>query len=326
MTDATGATEAPRPTRTNGLGVVDPIRVPGVVRAPLVRVADAYRGLPVIGKVFVVLALADIVMRALGLFGTSLFITLEAPITIVTSFLGQTLPILLPALLLARRPDAATAIPLVLRGAIVIALVELLGDPFSGLAYGLPDGSGFVAGAGVGIASTLLRAAGWLAIAVGLAAITSGRPSPTLAGLSNLVLAALLAAAITQLGLGLILARPDLGDPAWDAASMLGNAMFSVHSAVLAYLAWIVIRGTNDMRRPVAARYLATGAFVGGGAIAAIAAVEGAAAIVQVAFALPPGSILGEGLWAWLSGWPTVAAVMVALALGLADDSVRMPA
>jgi hypothetical protein len=41
---------------------------------------------------------------------------------------------------------------------------------------------------------------------------------------------------------------------------------------------------------------------------------------------LPPGSILGEGLWAWLSGWPTAAAVMVAFALGLADNSVRMPA
>ena len=318
-------TDAAPPTRTDGLGVVDPIRVPGVVRAPAAGVAAWYRRLPPLGQAFVVLAIVDIVARAVGLFGMSLFIDLAYPITIATSLLGQTLPILLPALLLARRPDAATATPLVLRGAIVIALVELLGDPLSGLVHGLPDGSGFVPGVGVAIAGTLLRAVGWLAIAVGLATITSSRPGPALAGLSNLMLAALLASAVTQLGLLLVLARPDLGDPAWNAATMLSNTMFVVESGVLAYLAWIVIRGANDERRPVVARYLAAGAFVVSGTIAAIGAVVSAVAIVQVVFVLTGGVIGGEVAWAWLTGWPTIAALLVALALGLADNSVRIP-
>ena len=318
-------TDAAPPAHTDPLGVVDPIRVPGVVRTPMVRVADAYRRLPVLGKVFVLLAIVDFAVRALGLFGTSLLIDLAYPITIVTSLLAETLPVLLPALLLARRPDAATATPLVLRGAIVIALVELLVDPLSGLAFGMLEGSGFVLGMGVGIARTLLNAVSWLAIAVGLGAITSSRPGPALAGLSNLVLAALLASAATGLGLMLVLNQSDFGDPAWNTASSLSNAMFVVESAALAYLAWIVIRGTNDERRPVAARYLATGAFVVGGAIAAIGAVVSAVALVQVVFALSRGVLGGEVAWAWLASWPTVAAVLVALALGLADNSVRVP-
>ena len=325
MSDETAGSAGPTSAPAE-LGVVDPIRLPDVVRSAQSGATAAWSRLPGLGKAFVVLAIVDVALRAVGFAGTSLFIDLGSPITIVAAVFAHTLPILLPALLLARRPDAATATPLVLRGVVVLALVELLHQPVSGLAFGVPDGSGFVAGIGIGIARSLVSAAGWLAIALGLAAVTSSRPGPALAGLSNLVLAALVGAAIVTLGVGLVVAPPDLGDPTWNSLSMVNNAMLSVEAAAIAYFAWIVVRGTSDARRPQAARYLATGALVVGAAFAAISAAIGALVIVQVVFALSTGPLGGEFGLLWIGTWPVTAAVLVALALGLADDSVRLPA
>lgn len=319
-------TDAAPPTRTDTLGVVDPMHVPGSVGGMEVRAADAWRRLPTLGKAFVVLAIVRVLAGALGVAGTSLFIDLSYPFTVVSGLLIATLPILLPAFLLMRRPDAAAAMPLVFRGAVVLALVAFLQQPVSAFAFGLPGGGGFVAGVSVGIARTLFSASGWLAIAVGLGAVTSSRPGPALAGLANLVLGALVAAAIVQLALLLVSGQPDLGDPTWNAMSMLGNAMFTVEAAVLAYLAFVLVRGTNDTRRPAAARYLATSAWVLAAALAAMSAVVGAVTVVQIVFALSRGAVGGEIALAWLGGWPVIAATLVALALGLADNSVRIPA
>ncbi len=313
------------PTSASELGVVDPIRLPKFVRPGLSRSGATWDRLPLLGRVFVVLAVVDVAARALGLFGMGLHVDLAFPISLITAFIPQTLLILLPALLLLRRPDAATATPLVLRGAIVLALVALITEPISSLLFGLPGDSGFLVAYGVAIARTILSAVGWLAIAVGLGALTTGLPGPAIAGLSNLVFAALLAAAIVSLALVLVLAPPDLGEPSWNTLETLANALYVMEAGVLAYLARVIIRGTEDVRRPASARYLATGATVTGAAITAIVGAVGAVALVHIVFAIPGGPIWGEVALAWIAGWPVTAAILVALALGLADNSVRLP-
>lgn len=326
--DSPGGASATTATTANGtteLGVVDPIRLPGFVRPGMSRGGATWQGLPTLGKAFVVLAVADIVARALGVFGRGLSIDPAVPISLVTAFVPRTLLILLPALLLLRRPDAGSATPLVLRGAVVLALVELLQDPLSSLAFGLPDGSGVVPGMGVGIGRTILASVGWLAIAVGLNAVTTGRPGAAIAGLANLVFGALFAAAIISLGLTLVLAPPDLGDPTWNAVTLVSNALFVVEAGVLAYLARVVVRGSEDARRPAFARALATTATVLGAAITAVVAVLSGIILVQIVFVIPPSFSLAEGAPGWLAGWPVTLALLVALALGLADNSVRLP-
>ncbi len=310
---------------TNELGVVDPIRLPRFVRPGLSVGGATWARLPVLGRAFVVLAIVDVAARAMGLFGMSLSIDLAFPISLVTAFVPGTLLILLPAFLLLRRPDAARATPLVLRGAIVLALVALLTDPLSNLVFGLPDGNGFVAGYGIGIGRTILSAVGWLAIAVGLGAVTTGKPGPAIAGLSNLVFATLLAAALISLALTLVLAPPDLGDPTWNAVALTAQALFVVELGVLAYLARVIVRGTEDRRRPAVARALASSATVIGAAVTAVGALVAAMAFVQVVFALSGGLVGADVPWTWVAGWPVTAAIIVALALGLADNSVRLP-
>jgi hypothetical protein len=321
-----GASATTATTGTTELGVVDPIRLPGFVRPGVSRGGAAWQRLPMLGKAFVVLALADIATRALGVFGGALFLDPAVPISFVTAFVPRTLLILLPALLLLRRRDAASATPLVLRGAVILALVELLRDPLSSFAFGLPDGSGVVPGMGVGIGRTILSSVGWLAIAIGLNAVTTGRPGAAIAGLANLVFGALLAAALISLGLTLALAPPDLGEPTWNTVSMVSNALFVVEAGVLAYLARVVVRGSEDARRPAFARALASTATVLGAAITAVVAVLSGIILVQVVFAIPASFSLAEGAPGWLAGWPVTLALLVALALGLADNSVRLPA
>jgi hypothetical protein len=102
--------------------------------------------------------------------------------------------------------------------------------------------------------------------------------------------------------------------------------MLAVEAAVIAYLAWIAVRGTTDVRRPQIARYLASGALVIGAAFAAVGVVVGAAVIVQVVFALSNGPLGGDGGLFWIGTWPVMAALLVAFALGLADNSVRVSA
>ena len=106
----TDAEPTPRPdvVHATPTGAVDPIRGPGTD-----VIARSWRRLPVLGRVFLLAAVLDVVARALGIAGLSLLIDLGHPLTIL-GFLPHLAFVLFPVAVLWRRPDAGTETPLVL--------------------------------------------------------------------------------------------------------------------------------------------------------------------------------------------------------------------
>lgn len=326
MTDGRDA-----PPATNALGVVDPIRLP--IPAALPR---AWRRLPLLARVFVGLAIVDIVARAVGFAGTSLFLDLTTPLGVLTAFAPHSLLILFPALLLLRRPDADRATPLVLRGAIVIALVELLGDPVGSL-VGSSSGEDLIgASLLVSIAATALKAVGWIAIAIGLLRLAPPAPSRFLAGLSNLVFAAIAGLGLVYLVGALLGPRTDIGVPGVDGLFLLNSVAGAGGLVAWAFLGRVIVRGADDARRSPVATRLAVAAFGFIAVASAIDAVMNAAFIVMRAFgpgpALVPGQpfqevmVVGSIASGILGSLLGTSAVIVGFGLGLADTSPRLPA
>jgi hypothetical protein len=247
----------PQPAATTSdLGVVDPIRIPGAARAQRL-----WASLPQVSRIFVVLAVVDIVVRGLGLFGTSLFIEIVAPLTWITAFLPHTALILLPAVIAARRPGAAAALPLVVQGAIVVALVELLKDPVGNAFSGIVVDQ-ILAPVLVAMAGAIATAVGWVAIARGMRAFTPPPPPDAIAGLAGFVAGGLAIGAFVSAASAILLGQIDLGDPAWNTLLRLNNAVVALSGLGLAYLAWVVIRGTVDPDRPARATKLASASLV----------------------------------------------------------------
>jgi len=291
----------PAVSRAESLGVIDPLRIPGAAAA-----SRGWMGLPALARVFVALVGVDVVVRALGLFGTSLYLSLDNPLTWFTAFFPHDALILLPALVIARRADALETTPLVVRGAVAVAVVELLNTPARGLVSGnAPDP--VVAPTVVSIVALLMTAGGWVWLAQGLRALNPGKPTETIAGLANLVTGALAIAAFANLVLALFGGAPDVGDPTWTSFFQLNSAMLVVPALAFAYLARTVVLGTGDPARPIEARRLATGALV----------------------LLAIGSIVmlgvGQGvLWiliGFITGQVATTAFVVAFGIGLADPS-----
>ena len=310
MTDASEpapSTAAP----TNALGVVDPLRIPGLERAL------AYlRGLPTLAKAFVGLAVLDTVARAMGFLGQSLDIELGIPLTLFTAFLPHTALILLPAIIVARRPDAARSVPLVLRGAIAIALIELLIAPISIAAESV---GGLPAWATASIAGHAGMSAAWVAIALGLAALRAGRPSAAAAGYANLVAGTIALGAITSVGVLVLLQGYDYGDPAWNALAKVAGAATAISTFALAFLARVVIRGVGDPERPGPATTTAAVAASLWGLNWLLILGVNVAAIMQTAFAWPTGAVAGMLTLGWVGNGLATGALVLAFALGLAD-------
>ena len=299
------------------LGVVDPMRIPGADRA-----RQAWRGLPGLGRAFIVLAAIDVVARALGLFGTRLFVNLGDPLGVITAFVPHDALILLPAVLTWRRPDAVEATPLVMRGAVLVALVELLDAPLRGLTSGNPLDP-FVLPTIVSIAATFLTAAGWVTLAIGLRDLNAPLADQSTAGLANIVTGSIVLAAIVNLAGVLLLPQGDLGDPRWNALLQLNAGMFVLQALSLAYLARVVVLGNGDARRPGIARTTATAAAVLIAIGSIVSAVIGLLALSQIALAQ---SIWSGGGPIWLAislltGPVAMTALVVAFGLGLADTS-----
>ncbi len=291
----------PKPAAsTPDLGVIDPMRISDGAAA-----RRAWNDLPNVAQAFVVMAAVDVVVRALGLLDTHLGFYLDAPLTWFTAFFPHDALILLPALVLVRRPDALEATPLVARGAALIALVELLDGPLRGLVSGgridpilLPTV--------VSILGILLTAGGWWWIGQGLRWMNPVRPAESYAGLANLVGGGI--AFVALVNLGVVLSRPaDVGNPFWTGLLQLDSALLVVPSLALAYLARVVVLGTGDPSRPRQATYLAT------------------ASLTLLAI----GSVLllavGEGgLWTvlgFVTGPVAMTGFVAAFGLGLADQS-----
>ena len=298
-----------KPAATTGdLGVGDPIRIPGAARARALWV-----GLPQVSRAFIALTAMDVVVRALGLFGTNLFLSIDDPLSWFSAFFPHDALILLPALILARRPDAIDATPLVMRGAIAVALVELLSTPARGLVSGNPLDP-IVAPTIVSIVAILFLAGGWYWLALGVRALNPVRPAESSAGLANLVGGALALTALIYLAEALFGAPPDVGNPTWTALLQLNNAMSVVQSLAFAYLARTVVVGTGDPARPTAATNLATGSLV-------------LMALGSVLMAIGPllFPVIGQNaIWVvtgWITGPIAMTGFFAAFALGLADPS-----
>jgi hypothetical protein len=320
MTDGPAAQSS-----SNALGVVDPLRIPG-----LDWLRRSWRRLPPLAKVFVALTAIDVAIRVLGLWGTFLGLDLAIPITLITAFAPHDLLILLPAMVLARRPDAARATPLVLSGAVAVAVVELASRPLAGLLTAA-TGDVFVLPITVSTAASVAQGVGWLAIALGLAGLTRHEPRRVIGGLANLVFAGLAAAALVTFFGSLVAPQPELGMPGAEGIYRVSGLLFVIGALAWAFLGRIVVRAADDTRRPLIATRLALVAFGIMAVAAAIEALLSAIVVVQLAFpgvagmlgggwagdALVAGSVL-RGLISILA----TSAVLLAFALGLADESV----
>jgi hypothetical protein len=140
------------------------------------------------------------------------------------------------------------------------------------------------------------------------------RPPDSSTGLANLVSGALVITALMSFLTTLFGPVPDVGDRSWTALFQLNSAMLVVQSLAFAYLARVVILGTGDPARPVAATNLATGSLV----LVAIGAVFLAIGplLIPVTGANTFWVVLG-----WLAGPVAMTAFVASFGLGLADAS-----
>jgi hypothetical protein len=304
-------------TSSEDLGVVDPVRIPGA--AALERF---WSRLPTVARVFLVAAVIDVVARFLGIAGLPPPIDLASPVTFL-AFLPHLAFVLFPAVIVWRRADAPTATPLVLWGAITIALVELLTVPVLSL---VPvAGNDLTLWLLLQLTAITARAGGYLALAIGVARETRAAPTPTILGLSNLVLWLIAGSAVISMLLTFLLPAADFGDPAWNGQVQLANALGSLPTIAFAYLARVLVRGTVDARRPLQATYTATGASVLAAVLHAVTLAVGFVAFVQLSLALPSGALgASTSLVAGLLGVAVDVLLVAAFGLGLADTSVRI--
>jgi hypothetical protein len=306
------------PTRTNALGVVDPMRLPipsGVSRW--------WRALPVLGRAFVGLAVIDVIGRIVGL---------ADPILILANLFPRELVILLPVLVLTRRADAAQATPLVLRGAVLLALVEFLGPLLINNELWSLGPENIVVWTLLSLIAALAKAWAWVMIGMGLLRLSAPSPSPNVAGFANLVAGAL--GGVALLSLLLMLARPpvELWDPGSDSLYVLTSTFFLLDAMALAYLARIVIRGFGDSRRPAQPTRLAATAFGVLGVVALLDVTLALATLFRTTFGLgfipafggaDSGPVLGyvSFVGGWFFSGLMMSAFLVSFGLGLADTS-----
>jgi hypothetical protein len=296
-------------------GVVDPIRVPAWLRGP---VEEAWRETPPLARLFIGLALVDIVSRGLGILqprydiGGDLF---GAYFMLVPHDLW----ILLPAILLLRRPDAASATPLTWWGGVVAAVATLVERPLASLLGG-PFGP-----TNLSIEISILTSIGlvlaFLLLARGLAELNPVEPTASAAGFSNIVIG------LGGLGILVGVVQSVVGDlapgiPAIAGLLALSSVVFGARQAAWLYLLWLIIRGLGDTRRAslaitvgvigasIAGLLSPSGAILGAMA-AAIPGAAGASGLGSLAYAL---NLLGVGIGE--------ALVLVAFALGLAEPPV----
>jgi len=298
-------------------GVVDPIRVPDWLRDAVVEV---WRETPVLVRLFVGLTLLDIVSRGLGILqpryspGLDLF-------GIYAMFVPHDLWILLPAVLLLRRPDAARATPLIWWAAVVVAVLTLVERPLESL-VSRPIGPNALS-TEIGVLASIAFLVAWLLMARGLASLNPAAPTPQVAGFANLVVG------IGGVGLLVELLRnlangPATGDPALNGLLTLGNLVGVARLAAWLYVFWIVIRGVGDSHRPsIATLTAAIGAALTGIFDGVVTMATTAMLVFETPGEIASGT-LGDVTYALalLSAGIGQAAIVVAFGLGLAEPPV----
>jgi hypothetical protein len=315
MTDAASVPPQPEaPPPSAGLGTTRP-RVVDLIRVPEL-VQRAVRETPMLARVFVALAIADVFARTLGLLGPPVDLSLSRPLSVTASFLPRDLLIVLPAIIMLRLRNAYAVTPWVVAGAIVVAVAEILGQPLASLVQA--DFTGYTL-------VTLMAPAGWAVIGWGLGQMNPKEPSLRVAGTANLVAALVVLASLVVALLPLVV-TPAVGfgqAPPIDTAVEIGLLQV-LGSCGWAYLFRAVIRGFEDPRRPD----WATSA---GAIAAALSAVVGLViAVVTVLGRIDPrtlGWLTQSDVFVplvWLGAGGALSLLVVAFGLGLADPYRRV--
>lgn len=299
------------------LGVVDPLRVPG---------ADLARGFwdrtPALGRVFLVAAAIDLVLRVSGVGGLPENLDLSAPLDFLLFSVFHYPLLLFPVVVLARRPDAASTTPLILGGAVAIALVELLGP----LGLWLSPAGGDITGwTLLQLATAVARGGAYISLAYGLRAVDRSVPTRTAEGLGNLVGGVIALAAIVSILVQLLGPQADLGMPGWNAQVLLAGIGGELATLGFAFLARTAIRGATDVSRPPIATTLAATAMFMTGIASFLTLAFGALLLAQSVFALS-APVLSGGFALWFLGpGVALALLVVAFGLGLGDVSATIP-
>ncbi len=300
------------------LGVVELLRLPdGVLRA-WQRSAAWFTAQPLLARLFIGLAALDVVVRALGVVGPSIVLDIGAPVGILYSFFPHDLLILLPALVVIRRPTATDDTPNVVDGAILVALAELLSHPTGALAGTIGSVGPAVL---VALGATLVTAVGWVWVGRGLASLNPA-PSPNAAGWANLAALGIVATAgVTAV---IYVAGPgvDYGDE--DSNRLLAVFYLAQILAPLAiaYLGRHVIRGFEDERRPEMALRLGAAAVLLAAGLGLVVNVISLLARSDVAFAQSLAGVGGWDLLYWLATGGAISLLVIAFGIGLADPAV----
>lgn len=273
--------------------------------------------MPPLARVFVALTAVDIVGRSLGVLAPTIAWGYITPLSFVSAYLPHDLWILLPALLLIRRPDAMTATPWVFRGALIVAIVEVARGPVEAILYAPSTGALSVL---VGAAAALALAGAWVALARGLVPLTPRDPEPTVAGVANLAVGFLGILAALWFAEVLVSPAVDVGDPGTNQAITISSLAAPVQVLGWAYLVWVVLRGFGDPRRPtVPVTMAAVGAAMAAFIVPAISIL--ARLLGAVGVDLTGGSGFGQVflIVSWLGDIVGPTLLAVAFALGLAE-------
>ena len=298
------------------LGVVNPIRVPTSVQTYI-------RGMPRIARVFVALALLDLLGRALGLVEPGIGFSTRYPTSFVSAFLPSFALILLPAAVFFRRPDAETATPWVLRGAVIVALVELLGSPTGAFLAGLDNSGENTLLFWVAALEVVLFAVGWVALGRGLSKLNPVAPAAPVAGLANL--AALLVASTIILGLiQTALSPTNVADAAGSGVLTINHVAGWVGLLAWAYLLRSVLRGLDDPSRSLAVTRLAAVGALLSATMTFFISLLALAYSNNIQFATQIGNDLG--IWVYfVSDSIGISLIVLAIGLGFANPLRPMP-
>jgi uncharacterized membrane protein len=302
------------------LGVVEPWRLPAAVEGMRARLTN-------LGWAFVALAVIDLIGRWTG--GLAPGLSIDADPRTWTSAIGpHAFVILLPAVILLRRRDPATATPVILRAAVLIAAVEFARGPAIALASALSpsgDGSTFPAvsfGAQIlaSSATLVLVSIGWFSLARGLALITVAPASALARVLGFAVVASFALSVLGDMAVTLLGRQPlpDELDPIVAPLFWIQRLAIYGWTAGLAYLGWVVVRGVRDPQRPARATTVA------------VIAVTLEAATALLIWTLASISIVAGGAWSelllavggslgWILNVMPLTLLVFAFAIGLAD-------
>jgi hypothetical protein len=297
-------------------GVVDPIRVPDSVQSFV-------RGAPRIALVFIALAILDVVGRWLGALPQGLYLSIDHPESFLTAFLPHDALILLPAAIVLRRPDAETATPLVFRGAVLVALVELLGSPTRAYVSDVVSPADLTLLFWVADLGLVLYALGWLAVGRGLSTLNPATPPATVAGLANL--AALLIGVTIVFGLiGIAFSTTNIANETGSGPSAINKVAGWFEVLAWAYLVRSVLRGLDDPSRSLTVTRLAAVGALLSASMTFFIAVLGLVAQLNIQIALQIGTV--PGILAYVAGDSIgIGLIILAIALGFADPLRPMP-